>query len=186
MTAKRNDSADKLVIDTVDLESASTPDAYRSIIRSEQALFMAGRGTREQRPLARALEPVAARGTRDLARDPVEVLRRWPHSPGIVEDSVAPAPPEAPCGKHLSNDKIVLARLALDLYREIEELPTANSSSQLVLGACSDPTCETRINALRGAVIEACLLVQRVVMMTPATNVEIDERVRELLALIER
>src|SRR5262249_11386190 len=101
------------------------------------------------------------RRTREIecARDPVEVLRMWPHSSSVHGGCPAPAAPAEPAGKHRADDKIALAHLAIDLFREIEGLPPAAAT-------CNHQGCEARIQALRGAVIEACLLVQRAVMMT--------------------
>lgn len=127
----------------------------------------------------------------------------------------ARAAPPAPAGKRRSEDKIGLAHFALDLYREIEDLQTIASGAPRSAGparsdhpvavhpvaahpmavdpahpdvaaACGDPSCEVRINGLRSALVEACLLAQRVVMMTPAAKGEVEGRIRELLKLIER
>ena len=83
----------------------------------------------------------------------------------------------------------MLAHLALDLYREIDDLqedacgaPPAQSAAAI---ACSNQGCEARLNVLRGALVEACLLIQRGVMLTPGAKDEVEQRVRELLKLIE-
>ncbi|MEO8704741.1 MAG: hypothetical protein ABI867_32090 [Kofleriaceae bacterium] len=135
------------------------------------------KGTGNQPPLAPQAIAVSARGTRDLDRDPVEILRRWPHS-------LAAESPPAASGTHLADDKIVLAQLALDLYRELDgiSVPTAQTGCSTT---CSDPACQLKMSALRGAVLEACLLVQRVVLMTPSNPEEIGDRVRAMLKLVE-
>jgi hypothetical protein len=98
----------------------------------------------------------------------------------------APSP-----GPHL-DDKIRLAHLALDLYHELEATaghacgarPTAGGEPA---SACGDRRCQARANALRGALVEACLLVQRVAMLSPELTRQDDviARVRDLLAMIE-
>jgi hypothetical protein len=142
-------------------------------------------------------------------RDPAEVLRMWPCSMGILEDHTAVARAASPMAsdKRHGDDKLGLAHFALDLYREIEDFQPAASDAHLarlvhpahpvdpaqpvqplqrdVTAVCDNPNCEVRINRLRSALVEACLLAQRMVMMTPATNGEVEGRIRELLELID-
>lgn len=138
----------------------------------DEAGIVIGKGTR---PLAAGSQPI------ERPRDPAEVLRMWPAS-------VSPAPARAPTkGSHGVNDKVELAHLALELYRELGQVDQigAMECASHELEACTNQACEARINALRGGLVEACLLVQRVVMMSSATSgVEAD--VREILALLDR
>jgi hypothetical protein len=215
MNSSDGDSDDEAMADPVELEMAGEPRAYRtSRARGGEAQGVRARGTRE-RPLTPdpqepeelveedlveqlveedlveedlveeiidELPQARPRRTREIEcpRDPVEVLRMWPHSSSVHDHCPAqpPAAPARPAGKHRADDKIALAHLALDLYREIEGLPSATA-------ACNNQGCEARIQALRGALIEACLLVQRAVMMTTSGKAEIEVRVRELLELVE-
>jgi len=194
MNSSDGDSDDEAMADPAQLEMAGEPRAYRtSRARDDEAQGVRARGTRE-RPLTtpapdeldelveEQLPQARPRRTREIecARDPAEVLRMWPHSSSVPDDRLAPAPavPAAPGGKHRADDKIALAHLALDLYREIEGLSPAPAT-------CNNQGCEARIHTLRGALIEACLLVQRAVMMTATGKAEIEERVRALLALVE-
>jgi len=86
----------------------------------------------------------------------------------------------------------VLAHLALDLFREIEQLQTIVERAQGPApceprgGACTDPQCAARTDILRGALVEACLLVQRVAMMPPTERVDIEDRIHELLEVLQR
>jgi hypothetical protein len=215
MNSSDGDSDDEAMADPVELEIAGEPRAYRtSRARVDEAQGVRARGTRE-RPLTapepddpdeldelveeedlvedlveqdlveesvEQLPQARPRRTREIecARDPAEVLRMWPHSSSVDDDCPAPAhtAPAAPAGKHRAEDKIALAHLALDLYREIEGLSPAPTT-------CHDQRCQARIHTLRGALIEACLLVQRAAMMTPLGKAELEGRVRELLALVE-
>lgn len=125
---------------------------------------------------ARVIQPAAH--DHDGERDPVAVLRMWPASPRPAATMPAVA--------RRIDDKVVLAHLALDLFRELGQLEASHGAT-LAPGepACANPACEARIDALRGGLVEACLLVQRLVMM-PATAAEAEARVHELLALIDR
>ena len=190
MTSSYDDSDDKVVVDTVQLEVASPLPAQWTMDRRDDPPPVIGRGTRDQ-PFAR--EPAAARlGARVL--DPVAVLRMWPHSVRARDDmSGVPLPVAASNSLPLAAeparsatpDKIVLAHLALDLFRELE---ADDHSAHAAAGAapCPNRACEARIAALRGGLVEARLLVQRVVMMMPSTDGTVEARVRELLELIER
>ncbi|MEO7735281.1 MAG: hypothetical protein ABIY55_30290 [Kofleriaceae bacterium] len=157
---------------------------------------MRAKGTREQVRISRDPDPliVRAHGTRDLERDPIEVLRMWPHSADAVEDprTVSRATLPAPSVRHRLDDKIVLAHLALDLYRELAEVQADTRgtlpASRVPAVACQDARCQARTNALSGALIEACLLVQRVALMAPTASGKADvaECLRGLVALIDR
>jgi hypothetical protein len=144
--------------------------------------------------------PGPPRGTapRAYERDPVAVLRAWPHSTRSHDVSIenartAPvenartAPPPSR-GQRRVQDKIVLAHFALDLFREIEDLQAiverAHEVSEPGAPACADPRCRARANVLRGALVEACLLVQRVAMMAPDEQLDIEDRIHELLELL--
>jgi hypothetical protein len=96
-----------------------------------------------------------------------------------------------PSANHRFEDKIALAHLALDLYRELEEpqamaLGTARVPRAAPEG-CDNQRCAARTNALRGALVEACLLVQRVALATPEPIAadEVEDRLRDLLALLD-
>jgi hypothetical protein len=130
---------------------------------------------------------VRAKGTRELARDPVEVLRMWPHSKPAHDPPAPPRPERTLPGRRRVEDKIVLAHLALDLYRETEQLTAAphDASCATASPPCTSPRCAHRVDVLRGALIEACLLVQRVAMSTPRAPEDIEDRIVELLQLLE-
>jgi hypothetical protein len=128
-----------------------------------------------------------------LERDPVAVLRAWPHSTGTA---AAPPPPSravsappAPRGRRIQ-DKIVLAHLALDLFQEIDQLQAIvqrahdGSPCDPDTDTCSDPRCAATVDVLRGALVEACLLVQRVAMMPPDERLDIEDRIHDLLELL--
>jgi hypothetical protein len=89
-------------------------------------------------------------------------------------------------------DKILLAHLAIDLFREVDKLHgetlDVRPGRPAAVAACENPCCAARSDALRGAVVEACLLVQRAVLMAPpsAAKAEIEGSVRGLLGRIER
>jgi hypothetical protein len=173
-----------------------------------------GHGASDSGPVYRDRGPASrplASGTRELdrERDPVEVLRMWPHSPGARGDQSRPGlvgtPPmgldtrgdpdaraehTAPLGAARGSpvprrvdDKIALAHLALDLYRELEAAHGAHATRPESV-VCSNQACESRIDALRAGLIEACLLVQRVVMMPGAAG-DVDAQVSDLLDLID-
>ena len=200
MNSSSDDSDDQAMADPVALEIASRSRAW-TMVRGDQAPGVLPNEAREhpQLPDEPDATVVRSRGTREYAceRDPAEVLRMWPHSTGVPEYCAAsgtPPPSPAPCTpapapKLCPNDKIVLAHLALDLYREIDDLQGdacgAHPAQSAPAIACSNQGCEARINVLRGALVEACLLVQRVVMLTPEAKGEVEQRVRALLKLIE-
>lgn len=199
MNSSSDDSDDQAMTDPTALEIASRSHAW-AMARSDEARSTLPNRTAQHPPFPD--EPgapvVRARGTREFAceRDPAEVLRMWPHSTGVPEPRAAagtpPASPApctpmpAPAPKLCSNDKIVLAHLALDLYREIADLQgdTVGAPPDAA-SACNDQGCKARINALRGGLVEACLLIQRAVMTTSAAKSEAEAHVRELLKLIE-
>lgn len=151
----------------------------------------------DEAPRGAPRDPAMRDSIRDPARppvrDPVAVLRTYPVS--LVDRQDASARPRetlrAPsAGPHL-DDKIRLAHLALDLYRELE-VGQGHTCGTLSTGrdaasACADRRCQARTSALRGALIEACLLVQRVAMMSPdlVRHDEVAARLRDLLAAIE-
>lgn len=179
MTRWTNEPSDKVIIDAAELEAPSPPTS-RSI--SGELRIPLARGTREQV----VAHPAAA------ARDPVAVLRAWPHSTGRSAEPAprtAGAPPST--GRRVQN-KIVLAHLALDLYQEIDQLQAIVQRADDVspcdaeAAACSDPRCVAQIDVLRGALVEACLLVQRVAMMAPAERLDIEDRIHELLAVLHQ
>jgi len=133
------------------------------------------------------------RGAGALERDPIAVLRAWPHTsasrPELPPARPSSAPPAA--SRRRVQDKIVLAHLALDLYQEIDQLQAivqrAHDASPAggEVGTCSDPRCAATTDVLRGALIEACLLVQRVAMMAPAERLDVEDRIHELLELLQ-
>lgn len=143
------------------------------------------KGTRRQVALVRPPEPAAAPEPPPL-RDPIDVLKMWPVSSEAGETAQHRATLRAPSpGPHL-DDKIRLAHLALDLYRELEAGPTGPGAAlhRGPTGDCDDPRCQARTNALRGALVEACLLVQRIALMTADERSAVDDRLRELLSWI--
>ncbi len=158
------------------------------------------KGTRQQMPLIRPGDDPATRAPelRDPAiRDPIEVLKQWPVSaePGPAVPRPTAPPSSRPTlrapssGPHL-DEKIRLAHLALDLYRELEDgqlaAPVAPPVARSHVGGCQDPVCQAQANALRGALVEACLLVQRMALISPLhQRDEVEDRLRDLLALID-
>lgn len=139
------------------------------------------------------------RSTRDFdhSRDPAEVFRMWPHSLRGADDPAAPVAPAAPAASssvraiapapvvpRRIEDKVELAHLALELYRELEA--DVQGAHVVHTGACSNQACEARVNALRGGLVEACLLVQRVAMLTPVAKGTLEDHVRDLLTLLAR
>ena len=189
MSALRGDFETKIVVELV-----VEPTSGR-ILRGDEIGHVRARGTRQNFPLR---PPPLASGTGTIAaqrpppedpvptpppvRDPVAVLRTYPVSTLDRQDPAA-LPRQtlraSSPGPHLDN-KIQLAHLALDLYRELESTREAAST-------CADRRCQARTQALRGALVEACLLVQRVAMMSPdlPRHDDIIERLRDLLAMIE-
>lgn len=209
-----DDSDDKIVVETLELETprrrADEPVRAKGTRQQEPLVRPADnediadngpalvpRGTRDMDERARARERALSH-TREptripTVRDPIEVLKLWPVSSEPRADTstarqraTLPAPSPGP---HL-DDKIKLAHLALDLFRELEAGTHAERGEpalQLRLaGDCEDPRCRARANALRGALVEACLLVQRIALMaSPRERDEMDDRLRDLLALID-
>jgi hypothetical protein len=128
-----------------------------------------------------------------LERDPIAVLRAWPHSTGTVTE-----PPARPAGalpsrrRRRVQDKIMLAHLALDLYQELDQLQAIVQHADDVClsdteaAPCGDPRCAATTDMLRGALVEACLLVQRVAMAPPAERTDIEDRIHELLAVLHQ
>jgi hypothetical protein len=188
------DADDKVVVDPVELEPAGSPTARAPPGRTDETRSALARGTREHVPFPHSPVASASRseGPCDLERDPIAVLRAWPHSMSGRDASpertrAAPAPSRA---QRRIEDKIVLAHFALDLYREIDELEdivqhTGATPCESGPAACSDPRCAARTDVVRGALVEACLLVQRVAMM-PTERVDIEDRIYELLQLLRR
>jgi len=137
-----------------------------------------------ERALSHTREPARI----PTVRDPIEVLKMWPVSSEQRADTSnarqrqtlrAPSP-----GPHL-DEKIKLAHLALDLYRELEVERGGRPLHRGHAGDCADPSCQARTNALRGALVEACLLVQRIALTAPSEQRdEVDARLRDLLALM--
>lgn len=191
MTASGSDPDDKVIVDPAGLEpgghgcSAGRPDEPRAGL---------ARGTRDHLPCPQpAAEGHSSRsGPHAPERDPVAVLRAWPHSTGPhgdVPPRARTATPPPPTQRRI-DDKIVLAHLALDLYREIDQIQGAvhrapsTASSAPAPEPCSDPRCTMQAHVLRGALVEACLLVQRVAMSTPDDRLDIEDRIYELLELL--
>jgi hypothetical protein len=200
MSSLYSASQDKIVVEVV-----VEPTSGR-ILRADDPGFIRARGTRQQFPVLRPLGIVAT-GTGTIAaqsapppvppapapvRDPIAVLRTYPVSTLDREDPTAtprqalraPSP-----GAHL-DDKIRLAHLALELYSELESTGHACGAPLTAsepTRACGDRRCQARTNALRGALVEACLLVQRVALLSPELDRQGDvvARLRELLSVIE-
>jgi hypothetical protein len=206
MTPSSDDPDDKVVLEPVELEPTQ-PRARPAVAPCDESGLALGKGTREQLPLPRApvvrVDPTAPRdppgspggpraraaGTRELdrERDPVAVLRMWPHS--SAEREIPPgAPAPMPARPRRVDDKVLLAHLALDLFHELGQIEAVDPGrgAPPTAPVCSNHACQTRINALRGGLVEACLLVQRAVMMNPAASEQFADRVRELLDLLER
>jgi len=216
MTSSGEGSDDKIVVDTVELEAAGPVRTHRTAELRDEPPFSLGRGTRDQPPFpresprarlygARGLDPVEV-----LRMWPHSIRARedlsMPSPSGPPTPSGPPAPPVAlvapvratvplpvpisgpsgPSGRRPIADKIVLAHLALDLFHELEEDGHDADAAHGEAAACTNEACEARINALRGGLVEACLLVQRVVMMAPVANSKLEDHVRELLALLDR
>ena len=128
-----------------------------------------------------------------LGRDPVAVLRAWPHSTGTAaEPAPLPAGTLPSARRRRVQDKIALAHLALDLYQELDQLQAIVQHADDVCpsdteaASCSDPRCAATTDMLRGALVEACLLVQRVAMTPPADRQDIEDRIHELLAVLHQ
>ncbi len=187
------DADDKIVVDPGAQDSGRRSREREVSARAGDEPGVRAKGTREQVRLTRDPDPMIARphGTRDLERDPVEVLRMWPHSPTTVEQPRTVNRATLPAVSHGLDEKIVLAHLALDLYRELEEAQAVTSGRLPVqrapVVACEDARCWSRTNALRGALIEACLLVQRVALMPPTASgkADVEDCLRGLLVLVD-
>jgi hypothetical protein len=200
------DTNDKVVVDPALLEEAAA-STTRGTVRADEPRAFA-RGTRDRVTVPAAPSPGSPRGAgpRDLERDPVAVLRAWPHltrSHDVPIENARPVPienartgpienarsaPPSSRGQRRIQDKIVLAHFALDLFREIEDLQViverAHAVTEPGAAACADPRCSAQANVLRGALVEACLLVQRVAMMAPDEQLDIEDRIHELLELL--
>jgi len=195
------DTDEKVVVDPALLEEAAAPTARVTIRAEEPRVFARGTRDRVTVPSApsAAPSPAPARGAgpRDLERDPVAVFRAWPHStrsrdvpienaPTVPIENARTAPPRSR-GQRRVHDKIALAHFALDLFREIEDLQVIVERAHAAIepgAACADPRCAEKSDVLRGALVEACLLVQRVAMMAPDEQLDIEDRIHELLELL--
>lgn len=192
MNPSGNDPDDKVVVDTTELEPPGRPGSRVAKGPGEQPEVVRARGTREQLPVSSGSGASAPppHGPRDLTRDPIEVLRAWPHSMGSREARTASlrATTTASGPQPRVEDKLTLAHLAIDLYREVEQIHASSrrASEQPETAVCTNRGCDVRINALRGALIEACLLVQRLAMMPAMDRADIEDRIRKLLELLER
>jgi len=188
MNSSGNDPDDKVVVDTVELEVAGRTGAHH--LRGDDGGLVRAKGTREQVPLTSSIGAAVARTrSANLARDPAEVLRTWPHSMSGREARAAIRATTAASPTQRVNDKITLAHLALDLFREVEQIqadPGHIHTSRSDAAACTNRNCNLRINALRGALVEALLLVQRVAMLQPTDRADIEDRIQELLELLDR
>lgn len=187
------DSEDKIVVEVV-----VEPTSGR-ILRDHEIGYVRARGTRQNLPLRPP--GIVATGTGTIAaqappvdelapppvRDPIAVLRAYPVSLERQEASAQPRQTlRAPSpGPHL-DDKIRLAHLALDLFRELEASGGHACGGHEPAAACGDMRCQARADALRGALVEACLLVQRIAMMSPelTRHDDVVARLRDLLAAI--
>jgi hypothetical protein len=189
MNPSDNDPDDKLVIDPAQLQLPGAGSSRPATDHDDETTVVRARGTREQLPVAPGGAPAVTRTrSRELARDPAEVLRAWPVSMG-QEGRKPPqrAPTTPPPGTPRVEDKITLAHLALDLFREVEQIQVASrrAGPETEPAACTSPACDARVKALRGALIEACLLVQRVAMSPAPDRADLEDRIRELLALLD-
>jgi hypothetical protein len=192
----RKHEEDKVIVDMAQLADADSPSARALTARVDETRPVFARGTRDRVPVPHNTAAGVARGPapREMERDPVAVLRTWPHSktshgePG-ERPRTAMAPLQA---QRRVEDKIVLAHLALDLFREIEQLQTIVERAQGAApceprhAACIDPQCAAKADVLRGALVEACLMVQRVAMMAPTECVDIEDRIHDLLEILQR
>lgn len=187
MNTSDSDPDDKVVVDTAELEVASRSSSHHARGEDGGGIVRA-KGTREQVTMGPAATgTVRTRRIGELARDPAEVLRAWPHSMAAREARAAArvAGGTSPA-KQRVEDKVTLAHLALDLYREVEQIQAGSRHAHGAHpAACTNHGCEVRIDALRGALVEAVLLVQRVAM-SPTDRTDIEDRIQELLELLER
>lgn len=182
MSLHRGDPDETIVVDPGELEVSShhhlrpRPRAER---HDDESGLVLGKGTRDQP--ARLMAPISGTQPIERPRDPAEVLRMWPAS-------VSAAPPRPPPRARRVDDKVELAHLALELFRELGQIGAAEHAGHggsHERSACTNHACAARINELRGGLVEACLLVQRVVMMSPATS-GVENDVREILELLDR
>jgi hypothetical protein len=193
----RKDEEDKVIVDLAQLEGADSPSARASTPRADETRPVFARGTRDRVQVPNshtAAGVVRGHGPRELERDPVAVFRAWPHSKtGHAEPGERPRTALPPSrAQRRVEDKIVLAHLALDLFREIDQLETIVERAQGTApcdagrAVCTDPQCAAKVDVLRGALVEACLLVQRVAMMAPTERIDIEDRIHDLLQLLQR
>jgi hypothetical protein len=185
---------DKVIVDMPEL--ADSPGARGTVGRADEPRPAFARGTRDhvQVPHSAAESATRSQAPRELERDAIAVLRAWPHSTTGLHERAEPTQAARPPSRaqRRIEDKIVLAHLALDLYRELDELQDSvqrvdcAGASEPAAAACTDPHCGARTDVLRGALVEACLLVQRVAMMAPAEPVDIEDRIHELLQVLQR
>jgi hypothetical protein len=190
-----NDPEDKVIVDMAALEATDAPGPRATTGRADEPRPALARGTRARVQVPRgAASAERNQGLRELERDPVAVLRAWPHSTagcGEPGERNRAAPPPSRAQRRVE-DKIVLAHLALDLFREIDQLQDilqhqhGADASEPEPAACTDPSCAARSDVLRAALVEACLLVQRVAMRAPAECVDIEDRIHELLQILQR
>jgi hypothetical protein len=187
-----NDADDKVVVDPGLLEEAAASHAL-AMSRNDEVRGPLARGTRDRVAVpAGPANAAPGAGPRDLERDPAAVLRAWPHSTVRHDVPIEKPPPAQPQsrGQRRVQDKIVLAHLALDLYSEIDKLQAivlradARNDGEPDCENCADPRCAAKVNVMRGALLEACLLVQRVAMKPPDDRVDIEDRIHELLELL--
>jgi hypothetical protein len=207
MSSICDDSEDTIVVEQPALEADLRSRASSATPRSG-ALGVRAYGTGEQRVLTRDPErprarscgtrelahdpdtaPAPPRGTRELDRDPAEVLRMWPHSAGALERggvAIHPGAP-APSSRGRFEDTLARAYLALDRYREHAAQRAAAPMERSGRDICDNRGCVARADALRGALVSACALVQRAALVTPDPigADELEDRLRELLELVD-
>lgn len=190
-----NDADDKVVVDPALLEEAAASGARAAASQPEEPRAFA-RGTRDHVQCPHSPPPILARGPapRPLERDPIAVLRTWPHSTVPHDAPIEGARPALPSsrGQRRVRGKMALAHFALDLYSELDDLQAIvqrvddASEGDADREPCTDPCCAAKLDVMRGALLEACLLVQRVAMTPPGEAVDIEDRIHELLELARR
>jgi hypothetical protein len=185
------DDRDETVVVDLDLSDIGLPPP-RTVSRTGLGRFVRARGTAERIAPGAPAPPAPPAPTAPvddapdtglgLERDPIEVLRMWPHS-GSFED-----PASAGAGNEPADGETDDADLSIPQERTRDWVPARRTAGTPphVPAACDGKSCEATIDALRTALNEACLLVQRVVLMPSMSTSEIDERLRELLRTIER
>src|SRR4051812_42367964 len=110
MNSSGDDFDGKTVAEPGELETSGQSRSYLTVVRGDEPRGVLAKGTREHPTVTRDPDPIAvrSRGTRELTceRDPVEVLRMWPHSISSPEGHEAPvlAAPPAPAGKRAAED----------------------------------------------------------------------------------